>query len=152
MFVPGADKPLASLAHTAVADQNRRGIACTKNRNVEDFLNIHIPLLPFSTSEMRAPSPGFALSSDSHGKRAAIVTAQNSSKARASVLPKRRALVFPASQTAMEANPHEISIINFTRRLIHARQPVSSLCPLRQVSSVSSRNREIQVQPDLADA
>jgi hypothetical protein len=55
MFVPLGDEPCGSLADTASADQNRRSITCTKNRNVEDFiLNIDISLLPFSTFEMRA--------------------------------------------------------------------------------------------------
>ena len=40
--------------------------------------------------------------------------------------------------TAMKANTHEIPITNFVRRLTHAGLSVSSLCLLRQVSSVSS--------------
>jgi hypothetical protein len=51
IFVPGGDEPFGSLAHTVTADQKRRGIVCAKNRTVEDFLNIDISLLPFSTSE-----------------------------------------------------------------------------------------------------
>jgi hypothetical protein len=55
IFVPGEDEPLGPLAHTAVADQNRRNIVCSKNRNVEHFiLNIDISLLPLSTSETRS--------------------------------------------------------------------------------------------------
>ena len=34
-----------------IAGQDRRSIVCAKNRIVEDFLNIDISLLPFSTSE-----------------------------------------------------------------------------------------------------
>jgi hypothetical protein len=49
------DGPVGSLAHAAIADQNRRIIVCARNCNVEDFiLNIDISLLPFSTSDMRA--------------------------------------------------------------------------------------------------
>ena len=52
IFVPFGDKPLGSLAHTAMANQNRRSIVCTKNRNVEDCIfNIDFPLLPFFTYE-----------------------------------------------------------------------------------------------------
>jgi len=54
--------------------------------------------------------------------------------------------------TAMDANIHEIPIINFARRLRHARRPVSSLCLLRQVSSLLSRNLGNQAKADVDEA
>ena len=53
IFVPLEDEPFGSLAHTVIADQKRRSIACAKNRTVEGFLGIDISLLPFSTPEKR---------------------------------------------------------------------------------------------------
>src|SRR6266481_4096494 len=82
-----------------MADQKRRSIVCARNRTVEDFLNIDISLLPFSTSEIRAITRLRDLSLILIAKRAPqFLPAQNSIEWRASVLPKRQALVFPASQ------------------------------------------------------
>ena len=68
IFVPWGDEPFGSLAHTAIADQNRRSIVCPRNRNAEDFiLKIDISLLPFSTCELPALT-GFALSPCSYGE------------------------------------------------------------------------------------
>ena len=53
IFVPREDDPLGSVAHTAIADQNRRSIVCTRDRTVEDFVfSIDISVLPSSNSEM----------------------------------------------------------------------------------------------------
>jgi hypothetical protein len=53
IFVPLGDEPFGSLAHTAIADQNRRSIVCTWDRIVEDFIfNIDISVLPSPNSEM----------------------------------------------------------------------------------------------------
>jgi hypothetical protein len=74
IFVPLEDEPFASLAHAAIPDQKSGSIVCVRNRTVEDFLNIDISLLlfstavinrhtqlPFSTSETRT-SPDLTLS------------------------------------------------------------------------------------------
>src|ERR1700685_965535 len=77
IFVPGGDEPCGSLAHTAIADQNRRSIVRKENRNIEDFIfNIDISLLPFFATEM------LAITQTSHfllipiAKRATILIAQ----------------------------------------------------------------------------
>ena len=60
MFVPWGDETCGSLAHTAIADQNRSSIVCVRRRNIEDFVsNIGISVLSF-TPEM-TPSPDFAI-------------------------------------------------------------------------------------------
>ena len=55
MFVPLGDEPFGSLAHAAIADQNRSSTVCARNRNVDTFIfNSDISLLPFLTSEGRS--------------------------------------------------------------------------------------------------
>jgi hypothetical protein len=55
------------------------------------------------------------------------------------------------SATAMKANTHEIPKISFVRRLTPAG-PVSSLCLLRQVSSLLSRNCRNEPRRDQGEA
>ena len=54
--------------------------------------------------------------------------------------------------TAMKADTREIPLIDFSRRLTNAGRPVSSLCLLRQVSSVLSRNCRNEPWPDVDEA
>ncbi len=54
--------------------------------------------------------------------------------------------------TAMKANTHEIPGTNFARRLTHVGWSVSSLCLLRQVSSVLSPNCRNDSWPDADEA
>jgi hypothetical protein len=55
IFVPLEDEPFASLAHAAIPDQKSGSIVCVRNRTVEDFLNIDISLLLFSTAVYQPP-------------------------------------------------------------------------------------------------
>jgi hypothetical protein len=137
IFVPFEGETFGSLAHTVRAEQKRRSIVCARDRTVDDFLNTNISPLSFSTSELR----NLFLSSFCKA-RVTILSAQNSIEGRASVLPKRQVFLFFCVATAIKAKTHEIPNITFARRLTRwAGRPVSSLCRLRQVSSVSSRNR-----------
>jgi hypothetical protein len=65
------------------------------------------------------------------------------------VLPKRPAPRIYWIATVIKASTHEFPIISFATRFAPTRRAVSSLWLLRQVSSVSSRNRRNWVWPEL---
>jgi len=142
MLVPWPVEPPGSTAQSGPADQNRRSAICQPHSKLDFILRVNIYLLPFKTRLLprKRTSPGRSFPWMIRQLR----SLPPSDREQARYQTDR------STWSAHDATtgPNTINSVTHFARLTNTLEGVvSSLCLLRQVSSVSSRNRRYEHRP-----